>query len=167
MLLMNTYMLIELWMLLMNTYMLIELWMLLVIAYMSSDDELLVNAYMLSDWWWCGHIVCVNICIELSHMFMHTWLMVTDVDIQNVRQGVKSYIRCVCCIEGDDLEVIWYRMHLEESRTLHAFEWLVKHVIIVYVTLWIVRWWNLLNVVIGVYVHWWTLLMVVNKWFML
>jgi len=40
----------------------------------------------------------------------------------NVRRGVKSYIRCVCCIEGDDLEVIWYRMHLEESRTLHAFE---------------------------------------------
>ena len=44
---------------------------------------------------------------------------------QNVRRGVKSYIRCVCCIEGDDLEVIWYRMHLEESRTLHAFELLV------------------------------------------
>jgi len=126
-----------------------------------------IYAYMLSDWWWCGDIVCVNICIELSHMFMHTWLMVTDVDIQNVRRGVKSYIRFVCCIEGDDLEVIWYRMHLEESRTLHAFEWLVKHVIIVYVTFWIVHWWNLLNVVIGVYVHWWTLLMVVNKWFML
>jgi len=121
------------------------------------------------EWWWIvdgfifaymfgGDVVIllsVNICIELSHMFMHTWLMVTDVDIQNVRRGVKSYIRCVCCIEGDDLEVIWYRMHLEESRTLHAFEWLVKHVIIVYVTLWIVHWWNLSIVVIGVYVPRW------------
>jgi len=38
------------------------------------------------------------------------------------KTGVKSYIRCFCCIEGDDLEVIWYRMHLEEFRTLHAFE---------------------------------------------
>jgi len=38
-------------MLLVNTYMLIELWMLLVIAYMSSDGELLVNTYMLNDWW--------------------------------------------------------------------------------------------------------------------
>ena len=32
--------------------------------------------------WW---IVCVNICIVSGHMFMHTWLMVTDVYIQNVR----------------------------------------------------------------------------------
>jgi len=43
-------------MLLVNTYMLIELWMLLVIAYMSSDGELLVNAYMLNDWWWYGEL---------------------------------------------------------------------------------------------------------------
>jgi hypothetical protein len=112
---------------LMNTYMLIELWMLLVIAYMSSvgdfDGEciyvkwmvmiiwcmngdkhvyvmlfvehvkcwllvvnsymlilmviLLVNACMQND----GDDVvncCVNICIVSSHMFMHTWLMMTD-----------------------------------------------------------------------------------------
>ena len=56
----------------------------LVIAYMSSDGELLMNSYMNICWWWCGDIVCVNICIESSHMFMHTWLMVmvTDVYIQ-------------------------------------------------------------------------------------
>ena len=47
---------------------------------------------------------------------------------------------------GDDLCCWWlYRMHLEESRTLHAFEWLVKRVIIVYVTLWIFHWRKLLN----------------------
>jgi len=40
------------------------------------------------------------------------------------KTSVKSYIRCFCCIEGDDLEVIWYRMHLEESRTFHAFEYI-------------------------------------------
>jgi len=56
----------------------------LVIAYMSCDDELLMNSYMHICWWWCGDIVCVNICIESSHMFMRTWLMVmvTDIYIQ-------------------------------------------------------------------------------------
>jgi len=71
---------------------------------------MLVNAYMLIDWdvvgdciyvkWWLivgeyiyakwmvmmWWIVCVNICIVVSHMFMHTWLMVTNVYIQNVRR---------------------------------------------------------------------------------
>ena len=127
-----------------------------VIAYMSNDGEWLMNWHvhicLVIKWWYCwvwtyalSWVICS--CI--------TWLMVTDVDIQNVRRGVKSYIRCVCCIEGDDLEVIWYRMHLEESRTLHAFEWLVKHVIIAYVILSIVYWWNLSIDVIGVYVPWW------------
>ena len=38
---------------------------------------------------------------------------------------------------GDDLCCCWrYRMHLEESRTLHAFEWLMSCVIIEYVTWW-------------------------------
>jgi len=45
----------------------------------------IVGEYIYAKWlvmmWW---IVCVNICIESSHMFMHTWLMVTDVYIQNV-----------------------------------------------------------------------------------
>jgi len=80
--------------------------------------ECIYAKWLVMIWW----IVCVNICIQLSHMFMHTWLMVTDVYIQKCKTSVKSYIRCFCCIEGDDLEVIWYRMHLEESRTLHAFE---------------------------------------------
>jgi len=108
-------------MLLVNTYMLIELWMLLVIAYMSSDGKLLVNAYMLNDRWWC-----VNCLYEHMHWvesYVHAYM--TDGDgclYPKCKTGVKSYIRCFCCIEGDDLEVIWYRMHLEESRTLHAFE---------------------------------------------
>jgi len=32
------------------------------------------------------------------------------------------------------LGIQWYHMHLEESRTLHAFEYLVSRVIIEYVT---------------------------------
>jgi len=47
----------------------------------------IIGEYTYAKWlvmmWW---IVCVNICIESSHMFMHTWLMVTDVYIQIVRQ---------------------------------------------------------------------------------
>jgi len=31
-------------------------------------------------------------------------------------------------------EVQWYHMHLEESRTLHVFEYLMSRVIIEYVT---------------------------------
>ena len=39
---------------------------------------------------------------------------------------------------GDDLCCCWrYYMHLEESRTLHAFEWLMSCVIIEYVIWWI------------------------------
>jgi len=47
----------------------------------------IVCEYIYVKWlvmmWW---IVCMNICIESSHMFTHTWLMVTDVYIQNVRR---------------------------------------------------------------------------------
>ena len=47
----------------------------------------IVGEYTYAKWlvlmWW---IVCVNICIESSHMLMHTWLMVTDVYIENVRR---------------------------------------------------------------------------------
>ena len=43
--------------------------------------------YIYAKWlvmmWW---IICVNICIVSSHMFMHTWLMMTDFYIQNVRR---------------------------------------------------------------------------------
>jgi len=41
----------------------------------------------------------------------------------------------------------------EESKTLHAFEYLVSRVIIEYVT----YWWNLVNIV-----HWWNLVNIVN-----
>jgi hypothetical protein len=48
-----------------------------VIVYMLSGGELLLIAYIqvlvMLRW-----IVCVNICIESSHMFMHSWLMVAD-----------------------------------------------------------------------------------------
>jgi len=47
----------------------------------------IVGEYIYAKWlvmmWW---IVCVNICIVSSHMFMHTWLMATDVYIQNIRR---------------------------------------------------------------------------------
>ena len=45
-------------------------------------DECIYAKWLVMIWW----IVCVNICIESSHMSMHTWLMVTDVYIQNVKQ---------------------------------------------------------------------------------
>ena len=64
----------------------------------------------------CEHMHCVE-------LYVHAYM--TDGDgclYPKCKTDVKSYIRCFCCIEGDDLEVIWYRMHLEESRTLHAFE---------------------------------------------
>jgi len=44
--------------------------------------ECIYAKWLVMMWW----IVCMNICIELSHMFMHTWLIVTDVYIQNVRR---------------------------------------------------------------------------------
>ena len=58
----------------------------------------------------------MNICIVVES-YVHAYMTDGDED-----DDVISYIRCFCCIEGDDLEVIWYRMHLEESRTLPEFE---------------------------------------------
>ena len=96
-------------MLLVNTYMLIELWMLLVIA------------YMLNEWWWCGELfVWTYALLWVICSSIHDWWW--RILYLKCKTGVKSYIQCFCCIEGDDLEVIWYRMHLEGSRTLHAFE---------------------------------------------
>ena len=68
----------------------------------------------------------VNCLYEHMHCvesYVHAYM--TDGDrclYLKCKTDVKSYIRCFCCIEGDDLEVIWYRLHLAESRTLHAFE---------------------------------------------
>jgi len=68
----------------------------------------------------------VNCLCEYMHCvesYVHAYM--TDGDeflYPKCKMGMKSYIRCFCSIEGDDLEVIWYRMHLEEFRTLHAFE---------------------------------------------
>ena len=65
--------------------------------------------------------VCVNICIVVES-YVHAFM--TD--------GVRFYIqlrwlRWFCCIEGDNLEVIWYHMHVcVEFRhiTLHE-SWLL------------------------------------------
>jgi len=40
--------------------------------------RVLVIAYMLNEWWWCGELFVWTYALLLSHMFMHTWLMVTD-----------------------------------------------------------------------------------------
>ena len=64
----------------------------------------------------CEHMHCSWVICSCIHDWW--WRILYP----KFKTGVKSYIRCFCCIEGDDLEVIWYRMHLEESRTLHAFE---------------------------------------------
>ena len=105
-------------MLLVNTYMLIELWMLLVISYMSSDGELLVNTHMLNDWWMnvigelhVGELFVWTYALLLSHMFMHTWLMVTDFYIQIVRR-VWNLTYDVFVASGWRPCWWWYRMHL-------------------------------------------------------
>jgi len=132
----------ELW--LVNTYMLIELWMcwwLHICRVTMNYWWIHIYAYMLVMMWWyclCEHMHWVE-------SYVHAYMTDGDGDeylYPNVRRGVKSYIRCVCCIEGDDLEVIWYHMHLEESRTLHAFEWLVI-IVELYIddNCWIVYWW--------------------------
>ena len=82
----------------------------------------IVGEYTYAKWlvmmWW---IVCVNICIESSHMFMHTWLMVTDVYIQNV--GRMWNLTYDVFVASKVTTLRWFgTMHLEESRTLHAFE---------------------------------------------
>ena len=84
---------------------------------------------MLSDGDFVGDDVVNCLCKHMNQVESYVHAYMTD-----VHAYMKSYIRCFCCIEGDDLEVIWYRIHLEESRTLHAFEQLMSHVIIEYVT---------------------------------
>jgi len=109
--------------------------MLLLNTYMLTDCAI-VGEYIYVDWWWCCwwlHIyyvngddvvncLCEHICIVVES---YVYAYMTDGDrclYPKCKTCVKSYIQYFCCIEGDDLEVIWYRMHLEESRTLHVFE---------------------------------------------
>jgi hypothetical protein len=80
-------------------------------------------------------VVCPCIMIILSHMWkckrggvlLHRWF---------VREEVYSYIWCFCCIMGDDLEEIWYHMHIcVESRHIaywnHVLLWHVNDVLLV------------------------------------
>ena len=94
-----------------DNYMLIELWMLLVIVYMLSGGELLLIAYIqvlvMLRW-----IVCVNICIVVES-YVHAYM--TDGGGFYIQ---LRWLRCFCCIKGDDLEVFWYHMHLDESRDI-------------------------------------------------
>jgi len=39
---------------------------------------LLVIAYMQNEWWWRGELFVWTYALLSSHMFMHSWLMVTD-----------------------------------------------------------------------------------------
>jgi len=40
--------------------------------------NLLRIAYILCGWWWCGELFVWTYALLSSHMFMHSWLMVTD-----------------------------------------------------------------------------------------
>jgi hypothetical protein len=94
-----------------DNYMLLELWMLLVIVYMLSGGELLlithIQVLVMLMW-----LVCVNICIVVES-YVHAFM--TDGGGFYIQ---LSWLQCFCCIGGDDLEVIWYRMHLDESRAI-------------------------------------------------
>jgi len=108
--------------------------------------RVLVIAYILNEWWWCGELfVWTYALLWVICSCIHDWWW--HILYPKCKTDVKSYIRCFCCIEGEDLEVIWYRMHQEESKTLHAFEWLMSRVIIEHVTWWICAlgeiWWML------------------------
>jgi len=66
----------------------------------------IVGEYTYAKWlvnecnWWitCWWIICVNICIVVES-YVHAYM--TDGDgflYPNCKTGVKSYIRCFCCI---------------------------------------------------------------------
>jgi hypothetical protein len=118
---------VKCWMLVVNSYMLNFMVILLVNACMQNDGDDVENCL-------CEHMYCVE---SYVHAFM------TDGGGFYIQ---LRWLRCFCCIEADDLEVIWYRMYLEESRTSHAFDLFMSRVIIEYVAWWIVHWWNLVNV---------------------
>jgi hypothetical protein len=88
-----------------DNYLLVELWMSLVIVYMLSGGELLSIAYIqvlvMLRWF-----VCVNICIVVES-YVHAFM--TDGGGFYIQ---LRWLRCFCCIEGDNLEVIWYHMHV-------------------------------------------------------
>jgi len=86
--------------------------MLLVIVYVLIGDELLMIAYI--------HVLVMVRWL----LFVWTYAFVVESYVHAfMTDGGGFYIqlrwvRCFCCIEGDDLKVIWYHMHLDESRII-------------------------------------------------
>ena len=83
---------------LVNAYMLIDWDVVDEYIYVNWIVNVVGDCIYVKWWWIVGEyiyakwsvmmcwIVYVNICIVSSHMFMHTWLMVTDFYIQKVRR---------------------------------------------------------------------------------
>jgi hypothetical protein len=76
---------------------------------------IVVDCIYTKSWWCWGDCMCEHMHLELSHMFMHSWLMVVDF-ISNW----GDYDVFVAS-EVTYLEVIWYHMHLDESRVIAYF----------------------------------------------
>ena len=68
-------------------------------------------------YWWCWGDYCLCEHMHWVESYVHAFM--TDGGGFYIQ---LRWLRCFCCIEDDDLEVIWYHMHLEESRALYAFE---------------------------------------------
>jgi hypothetical protein len=109
------------WMMTMWWWLLIELWLDWLCERKCLIMQLLVNVYVR---WFCiieSLLVCPCIIVILSHMrnvkggvLLHRWV---------VRGGVLLHQMFLLASWGDYLCCWWqYRMHLEESITLHAFE---------------------------------------------
>jgi hypothetical protein len=125
------------------------LWMLSVIVYMSSGGELLSIAYIL--------IVGDD---EVFESYVHAFM--TD--------GGGFYIQlrwlwCFCCIMGDDLEEIWYHMHIWVELGAYHIAWVLMVVC---------EWWmlmisvlvNYMLAMIGVikWLYLWGLMFLMIKW---
>jgi hypothetical protein len=108
-----------------DKYMLLELWILLVIVYMLGGGELLLIAYI-QVLVMMGWFVCVNICIVVES-YVHAFM--TDGGGFYIQ---LRWLRCFCCIEGDDLEVVWYRMHLDGSRAIAYIVGELKYMCVVH-----------------------------------
>ena len=71
-------------------------------------------------WWWGDYCLCEH--MHWVKSYVHAFM--TDGGGFYIQ---LRWVRCFCCIEGDDLEVFWNHMHLEKSleHCMHLNNWWV------------------------------------------